>query len=145
MQCADGPPKEQQIKLADLWITMEAANGKQISFRHPVEMYSGLNDNCYIGYDLLGGPRTVFQTPNSIALKTNVHAEHRLTISGNEQTVFIIPIHNDKPDQNNSKQTKIEFRGDNSTPDTLNTVSITMTDNIHHENKGYRQTLSIFH
>ena len=87
--CAEGPGKVQDILIAELWITLESTNGKQISFRHPVEMYTGLNDQCYVGYDILGGPRTLFQTPHNLAIKANVNAEYKLNIAGGDDDLFI--------------------------------------------------------
>ena len=133
--CAEGPGKVQDILIAELWITLESTNGKQISFRHPVEMYTGLNDQCYVGYDILGGPRTLFQTPHNLAIKANVNAEYKLNIAGGDDDLFIIPLHTEANRGKHPKPVPIEIGPNTDQPQPMDqnepeVITLTMTESI---------------
>jgi len=92
-QGAKGPIQKDTIKIAEVWITFETSDGRMISFKKVIQLHTGVNDKCYIGYDLTGGPRALLTTSHSMLLKANMATEYEILIPNADADLFEIPVY----------------------------------------------------
>ena len=78
-------------EVADLYLTFESRDKKLITFLHPVFLVENIGYQFVIGHDILATRRTLYSTPDSVALIRDVSTPTKFEHPDKNPNVFIIP------------------------------------------------------
>ena len=92
MQTADNQENLSCESYTELWLTLTSTTQKKITFKHPVYVVSGLSEEFFLGHDILGSERKVFETPSILALAQNLAIKNKFKVIDDDANVFHIPI-----------------------------------------------------
>ena len=77
---------------AELYLTFKSTTNRLITFLHPVFIVDGMSEQFFIGHDITGTNRKVYETPDHIALANDVHLPNKFVHLDKDPNIFIVPI-----------------------------------------------------
>ena len=89
---ADASERLKCDSYAELYLTFESRDKKLISFLHPVFIVENMGEQFIIGHDILGTTRTIYSTPDHVALARDVQLPNKFLHLDKDPNIFIIPI-----------------------------------------------------
>ena len=93
MQTADNNEKLTCSEYAEMYLTFKDITGKMLTFPHPVFIVEGLAEQFFLGQDILGTSRKIYETPDRIVLARDLSIPSSF-VHTTDPNAYIIPIHN---------------------------------------------------
>jgi hypothetical protein len=93
---ADGATGGANVKVlysTNLFVSLASKDGRTMQFKHKFFIVEGIHEYCFIGEDLLGSSRKLYETPDTVTLTTNTQRKFNWSEDNKDGCLFHIPIY----------------------------------------------------